>query len=80
MSMVLRSGRARRTPGGEEFQLRVRLVVAGAQRCPGAIADALACQEVGGAGPARNVHDLVLVLGEQVEPPRQVVTDVALLL
>ena len=65
---------------GEEFQLRVRLIVAGAQRWPGAIAEALACQEVGGVGPARDVHDPVLVLGKQVKPSRQVVADVALLL
>ena len=62
--------------GGEELQLRVRLIVAGAQHWPAGVAEALACQKVGGVGPPRNVHDPLLVLGEQVEPGRLVVTDV----
>ena len=42
--------------GGEEFQLRVRLVVDGAQCLPGAIAEVLACQENGAVGPAPGLN------------------------
>ena len=66
--------------GREELECGVRLVVARAQRRPGAVAKPLARQEVRRVGPTRNVDDVVLVLGEQVEPARLVVADVALLL
>ena len=61
---------------GEEFQLRVRLVL---NAGPEPSRRRLRVRK-SGVGPARDVHDPVLVLGEQVKPSRQGVADVTLLL
>ncbi len=66
--------------GGEELEVRVRLGVAGVPRWPDAIGEALPREEVGGVRPARDVHNLVLELCKQVQPPRLVVAQVSLLL
>ena len=70
-------GRARYS---EELKRRIRLVVARVRRRALAIGEALPCEEVGRIGTARNVHDAVLVFGQQVEPTRLMMTDVAFLL
>ena len=64
----------------EELKRRIRLVVARVRRRALAIGEALPCEEVGRIGTARNVHDAVLVFGQQVEPTRLMMTDVAFLL
>jgi hypothetical protein len=66
--------------GGEELEVRVRLGVAGVLRRADAVGEALPREEVGGVGPARDVHDPVLELRKQVQPPRLVVAQVPLLL
>jgi hypothetical protein len=66
--------------GHEELERRVRLVVASMQRRPRAVREPLARQEVGRVDPTLHVDDVVLEFGEQVEPTRLVVADVALLL
>ena len=73
-------GRARYS---EELKRRIRLVVARVRRRALAIGEALPCEEagrIGYIGTARNVHDAVLVFGQQAEPTRLMMTDVALLL
>ena len=60
-------GRARYS---EELKRRIRLVVARVRRRALAIGEALPCKEVGRIGTARNVHNAVLIFGQQVEPTR----------
>ncbi len=55
---------------GEELEARVRLGVAGVPRWPDAVGEALPREEVGGIRQARDVHDPVVELCEQVQPPR----------
>ena len=45
-----------------------------------AVGEALLSEGVGRIGTARNVHDAVLVFGQQVEPTHLMMADVALLL
>ena len=45
-----------------------------------AVGEALLSEGVGRIGTARNVHDAVLVFGQQVEPTRLMMADVPLLL
>jgi len=66
--------------GSEELELGVRVGVPGPLRRPLAVLKALSGQKVSGVCTARDVHDAVLVLGEQVEPASLMVTYVALLL
>jgi hypothetical protein len=66
--------------GSEELELGVRVGVPGPLRRPLAVLKALTGQNVCGVCTARDVHDMVLVLGEQVEPASLMVTYVALLL
>ena len=64
----------------EELELQVRIVVARAAGRAGAVEEALASEEIGGVCPPGDIHDAVLILCQQVEPPRQVMAHVALLL
>jgi hypothetical protein len=66
--------------GGEELEARVRLEVAGVPRWADTVGEALQREEVGRVGPARDVHDPVLELRKQIQPPCLVVVQVPLLL
>ena len=73
-------GRGARAIRHEELERGIRVVIARVRRRAGAVGEALPGKEVCGVGAARDVHDAVLVLGEQVEPARLVVAYVPLLL
>jgi hypothetical protein len=62
-----------------EFEGRLRVVVARAGGGALTIREALAGEEISRVGPARNVHYSILVLREQVKPPRLMVAEVPLL-
>jgi hypothetical protein len=62
-----------------ELKGRLRIVVARAGGGALAIREALTGEEVGRVGPARNVHHPILILREQIEPARLVVTEMPLL-
>ena len=62
-----------------ELKGRLRIVVARAGGGALAIREALTSEEVGRVGPARNVHHLILILREQIEPACLVVTEMPLL-
>jgi hypothetical protein len=71
----------RRGPGsGVEFKGRARVSIASPERGALTVAEALAREEVGWIGPARNMHHLILVFCKQIEPPSLIVAKVPLLL
>mmetsp|Transcript_41212 Transcript_41212/g.86035 ORF Transcript_41212/g.86035 Transcript_41212/m.86035 type:complete len:359 (+) Transcript_41212:543-1619(+) len=79
-SACVHEGGSRGRGGGIEFEGRARVLIAGPERWALTVAEALAREEVGWVSPARNMHHLVLVLCEQIEPPSLIVAEVPLLL
>ena len=66
--------------GGVELQGGVGIVVPGGRGRARAVGEALAGEVVRRIRPAGDVHDLVLVLREEVKPPGLMGTEVSLLL
>ena len=62
------------------LRVRVLIVIARSAGWAGAIAKALASEKIGWVGPPGDMHDAVLILGQQVEPQRLVMAHVPLLL